>query len=70
MGDVHNVHDLWLTYSTYMSDGRCTECSHFMVDKQGMPALQMMVRTPNQHSTDNNYLSAIGINFPSPSPTT
>ena len=26
--------------------------------------------TKNQQSTDKNYLSAIGINFPTPSPTT
>ena len=46
MGDVWNVHDLQLTYGTYTSNGRCTECSHFTVDVQGMPALQKMVRTP------------------------
>ena len=46
MGDIQNVHDLWLMYSTYASNGRCTEHSCFMVDVQGMPALQKMVRTP------------------------
>ena len=45
-GDVWNIHNLWLTHSTYMSKGRCMECSHFTVDVQGMPALQQMVRTP------------------------
>ena len=35
MGDVWNVHDLWLTYGTYVSNGRCTEHSHFTVDIQG-----------------------------------
>ena len=53
MGDVWNAHDLQLTYTMYMSNGRHTECSHFMVD-----------------FTDKNYLSAIGIHFPTPSPTT
>ena len=38
MGDVQNVNDLWLMYSTYTSDGRHTECSHFTVDVQGMHA--------------------------------
>ena len=28
--------------------GRQTECSHFMVDIQGMPALQNTVRIPKQ----------------------
>ena len=46
MGDVWNVHDLQLMYSTYMSNGRHMECSHFMVDVQDMPAPQKMVRTP------------------------
>ena len=46
MGDVQNVHDLWLMYGTYASNGRCMEHSHFMVDVQGMPAQRKMVRTP------------------------
>ena len=46
MGDVQNVHDLWLTYSTYASNGRHMEYSCFTVDVQGMPALRKMVRTP------------------------
>ena len=46
MGDIQNIHDLWLTYGTYASNGRCMECSRFMVDVQGMPALWKMVRTP------------------------
>ena len=46
MGDVRNVHDLQLTYGTYMSNGRHMKCSRFMVDVQGMPALRKMVRTP------------------------
>ena len=45
-GDIRNVHDLQLTYGTYASNGRHTECSHFMVDIQGMSALWKMVRTP------------------------
>ena len=46
MGNVQNVHDLWLTYAAYASNGRHMECSRFTVDIQGMPALQKMVRTP------------------------
>ena len=69
MGDVWNIHDLRLMYSTYASNGRHTEHSHFMVDVQDMPAPRWSEHQ-NQQSTDNNYLSAIGINFPTPSPTT
>ena len=46
MGDVGNIHDLRLAYGTYASNGRCTECSHFMIDVQDMSALWKMVRTP------------------------
>ena len=46
MGDVWNVHDLWLTYATYVSNGRHMECSHFMVDVQDMSALWKTIRTP------------------------
>ena len=46
MGDVQNVHNLWLMYGTYASNGRCTEHSHFTVDVQGTSALWKMVRTP------------------------
>ena len=46
MGDIWNVLDLRLTYGTYASNGRCMEHSRFMVDVQGMPALQKTVRTP------------------------
>ena len=46
MGDVQNIHDLRLMYGTYMSNGRCTECSRFTVDVQGMSALWKIVRTP------------------------
>ena len=45
-GDVRNIHDLWLTYGTYVSNGRHTECSHFTVDIQDMPASWKTVRTP------------------------
>ena len=70
-GDVQNIHDLQLTYGTYATNGRCTEHPCFTVDVQDTSALQKMVRTPrtNQAQT-RNYLSAIGINFPTPSPTT
>ena len=70
MGDVWNVHDLWLMYSTYVSNRSHMEHSRFAAGVQGTPALQKMVRTSKQQSTDNNYLSAIGLNFPTPSPTT
>ena len=43
--DVQNVHDLWLTYGTYASNGRCTEHSCFTVDEQDMPAPWKMVIT-------------------------
>ena len=46
MGDVRNIHDLWLTYGMYMTNGRRTECTHFTVDIQDMSALWKMVRTP------------------------
>ena len=67
MGDVQNARDLWLTYGTYVSNGRCMEHSCFTVDVQGTSAPWKM---QNQQSTDKNYLSVIGINFPTPSPTT
>ena len=71
MGDVWSIHDLLLTYGTYVTNGRCMERPHFMVDVQDTSALWKMVRTPrtNQAQT-RHYLSAIGINFPTPSPTT
>ena len=37
MGDIWNVHDLWLMYGTYASNGRHMEHSHFTVDVQGTP---------------------------------
>ena len=46
MSDVQNIHDLWLMYGTYATNGRHTEHSHFMVDVQDMSALQKTVRTP------------------------
>ena len=71
MGDVQNIHDLQLTYGTYAANGRHTECPHFMVDIQDTSALQKMVRTPRTDKAQTrNYLSVIGINFPTPSPTT
>ena len=70
MGDVWNVHNLQLTYGTYASNGRCMEHSRFTVDVQGMPALGRWSEPQNQQSTDKNYISVIGINFPTPSPTT
>ena len=46
MGDIQSIHNLWLTYGMYMSNGRHTEHSHFMVVIQSMSALWKMVRTP------------------------
>ena len=70
-GHVRNIHDLRLMYGLYVTNGRRTEHSRFTVDVQNMSALWKMVRTPrtNQAQT-RNYLSAIGFNFPTPSPTT
>ena len=39
MGDVWNIHDLRLTYGTYTTNGRHTECPRFMVDVQDTSAL-------------------------------
>ena len=71
MSDVRDIHDLQLTYGLYMTTGRHTECPRFTVDVQDTSALWKTVRTPrtNQAQT-KNYLSAIGINFPTPSHTT
>ena len=70
-GDVQNIHNLQLMYGTYMTNGRCTECPRFTVDAQDMSARPKMVRTPRTgQAQTRNYLSAIGINFPTPSPTT
>ena len=70
MGDVQHIHDLRLMYGLYATNGRHTERPHFTVDIQDMSALWKMVRTSrtNQAQT-KNYLSAIGINFPTPSHT-
>ena len=45
-GDIGNIHDLWVMYSTYVSNSRHTERSHFTVDVECMPTPQKMVRTP------------------------
>ena len=71
MGDVWNIHDLRLIYGSYVTYSRCTECAPFTVDVQDMSALRMMVRTTRMDQAQTqNYLSAIGINFPTPSHTT
>ena len=71
MGDVRNIHDLQLMYSMYVTNGRRMEHPHFTVDVQDMSALWKKVRTPRtDQALTRNYLSAIGINFPTPSPTT
>ena len=68
MGDVWNIHDLRLTYSMYVTNGRHTERPHFTVDIQDMSALRKTVRTPRtDQAQTRNYLSAIGVNFPTPS---
>ena len=71
MGEVQNIHKLQLTYGSYTTNSRHMECTRFMVDVQDTSVLWKMVRTPrtDQEQT-RNYLSAIGINFPTPSPTT
>ena len=71
MGDIWNIHDLRLTYGTYVTNGRHTEHPHFTVDVQDTSALQKTVRTPRtDQAQTRSYLSAIGINFPTPSHTT
>ena len=70
MGDIWNIHNLWLTYGMYATNGRRTEHSRFTVDIQGTSALQKMVRTPKTNKPQKNYLSEIGINFATLSPTT
>ena len=69
-GDAQNIHESWLTYGSYLT-----------VDVQNIHVSQLTYRTcqhygrqsehlePDQVQT-RNYLSAIGINFPTPSPTT
>ena len=37
-GDVQNIHDLQLTYSTYATNSRRTEHSHFTVDIDRIPS--------------------------------
>ena len=71
MGDIWNIHDLQLMYGSYVTNGRRTECPRFTVDVQDMSALWKMVRTSRtDQAQTKNYLSAIGINFPTPSHTT
>ena len=71
MGDVWNIQDLWLTYGLYATNGRCTEHPCFTVDVQDTSTLQKTVRAPRTNEAQTrNYLSAIGINFPTPSHTT
>ena len=71
MGDVRNIQDLWLMYGSYATNGRRTECPHFTVDVQDTSALWKTVRTPRtDQAQTSNYLSAIGISFPTPSHTT
>ena len=58
MGDVLYIHNLWLMYSTYASNGRHMECSHFMVDVQDTSALCKTVRTPKltKHRQETTYV--------------
>ena len=71
MGDVWNIHDLQLMYGMYATNGRHMEHPHFTVDVQDTSALWKTVRTSRTDKAQTrNDLSAIGINFPTPSPTT
>ena len=71
MGEVQSIHDLQLTYGSYTTNGRHTECPRFTVDVQDTSALRKTVRTPRtDQAQTKTYLSAIGINFPTPSHTT
>ena len=71
MGDRWDIHDLQLMYGLYATNGRRTEHSCFMVDVQVMSALWKTFRTPRtDQAQSKNYLSVIGINFPTPSHTT
>ena len=71
MGDIWNIHNLRLMYGLYTTNGRHTEHPRFTVDVQDAAALWKMVRTPRtDQAQTKNYLSAIGINFPTPSHTT
>ena len=71
MGDIPNIHNLQLMYGAYATNGRHMECSRFMTDVQDTSALWKTVRRPRTKKyTDKNYQSAVGINFPTPSPTT
>ena len=71
MGDVRNIQDLRLTYGMYVTNSRHTERPSFTIDIQDTSALWKMVRTPRtDQAQTRNYLSAIGINFLTPSPTT
>ena len=60
-GNVWIIHNLWYTYRMFMFHGLHTGPTFPMEDSQN---------TKNQQSTDNKCLSEIGINFPTPSPTT
>ena len=67
MGDIWNIHDLQLMDGMYVTNGRCMEHPRFMVDIQDTSALQKTVRTPRtDQAQTRNYLSLIGINFPTP----
>ena len=71
MGEVQSIHDLQLTYGSYMTNCRHTERPRFTVDVQDTSALWKTVRTPRtDQAQTKNYLSAIRINFPTPSHTT
>ena len=71
MGDIRNIHELWLTYGSYATNSRRTECPCLTVDVQDTSALRKMVRTPRTDQVQTKkYLSAIGINFTTPSHTT
>ena len=72
MGDVRNIHDIRLMYGSYATNGRCMERPGF---KQLMYWTRQHYGRWSEHQEPTkhrpkNYLSAIGINFLTPSHTT
>ena len=58
-------------YGSYATHSRRTERPRFMVDVQDTSTLWKTVRTPRtDQAQTKNYVSAIAINFPTPSHTT
>ena len=70
MVDVWSIHISWVTYGTFMSYGLHMEHSRSWLTYRSHLPHGRQSEHQNQQSTDNNYLSVIGINFPTPFPTT